>query len=464
MTFEPTAMQDLDDSELERAFALLNLGQYREAEELAACVLARDARNVLALTVLCEVKFRLADFRSARSFAERVIELAPQWSQGYRSLAVIALHDLNFAVARTARWWQYEGNDRSLARFRAARATATTAAELDPSDAQNYLILAEADVALGRLQDAEESLSLARLLDPDNKQIRLFQIEIYRRTNRLTLARQHASDLLAHLPDDADAHAAVAVIAEEQGDHAASLLHARESLQREPDSAGKQALYWKTVGSQSLLLRPAAFLNRFLAFVVRMPFFAFLGMMLGLLWSIRLLGAGYEPESVRIAVVLVITPLLFARMLGERINSWFSDILEPLLLTNRSFRKSRTPIQRLDLSLTLAFCVCFFGLYAVGAVWHDGRYVALAWLSGLVCAVTSGTAKLPPSRIKALIGAISGVWAVAILNAVAGMLLRPAQPVTTMLVASYIIGCVVTVVVHIASSSERKSNSVPRPS
>src|SRR5690606_33265476 len=141
------------------------------------------------------------------------------WSHGYRALAIIALNDLNFPVVRTARWWQYEGNDRSLGRFRAARAAATTATELDPSDAHNYLVIAEADAALGRLQEAEESLALARLLDPDNKQVRHFQIEICRRTNRLALARQHASDLLAHLPDDADAHAAVALIAEEQGDH-----------------------------------------------------------------------------------------------------------------------------------------------------------------------------------------------------------------------------------------------------
>lgn len=207
------AEADPQEALRQRAQHLLDLGRPAEALVSTGAGLASDPDDFGLLCLHCAALGRLDRDREAMQAAEGLIRLAPELDTAHHLYAAY-------------RWDAGHRDARALA-------SARRAAELDPHDPANPLLLGHMLVHQRRFREAQEQLGAALALDPSPNQ----------RATALALLAQ--LDLNARRPDSARRQAEAALAEVPDHDHAMRVLAAAQLRGPHPHEAVRTA--WNAV-------------------------------------------------------------------------------------------------------------------------------------------------------------------------------------------------------------------------
>lgn len=106
------------------------------------------------------------------------------------------------------------------------------ARELDPTDREAQLDIAEVDMSASKLDDADKTIEDVLKSQPEHRRAKLLKgICLYKRGN-LSEAEQMLTDSLRLNPDPSRAHYYLGRLYEKQGSTVKALEHYREALRR----------------------------------------------------------------------------------------------------------------------------------------------------------------------------------------------------------------------------------------
>lgn len=121
---------------------------------------------------------------------------------------------------------------REKGRLDAAREELMKARELDPTDREAQLDIAEVDMSASKLDDADKTIEDVLKSQPEHRRAKLLKgICLYKRGN-LSEAEQMLTDSLRLNPDPSRAHYYLGRLYEKQGSTVKALEHYREALRR----------------------------------------------------------------------------------------------------------------------------------------------------------------------------------------------------------------------------------------
>ncbi|GHB92343.1 tetratricopeptide repeat protein [Cerasicoccus arenae] len=198
---------------LNRAWALLNIRRFKEAQQAAQEALATNPDSVGAHLIIAQAALNQDQPREALEAVNRAISLEPNSPLCYIARARIYL---------------------TLNKHKLARTDCEQALELDPHDADIFGVLAWTYAAEGRWRETLEQAEHGLALDPDESNC------INARTRALMFLKQNErafqsiDSALARDPEDAYTHANAGWAKLQAGQREAALDHFTEALRREP--------------------------------------------------------------------------------------------------------------------------------------------------------------------------------------------------------------------------------------
>lgn len=199
---------------LQRAFALLEVHRYKEAQHAAIEALSENPDDVTAHLVIAQASLQLEQYNKALEAANTSISLAPDVAECYltRARAYLATN-----------------------KAKLARADCTQALELDPYKAETFGVLAWAHAAESHWREAIDAAEQGLELDPEETNCinaRARSLMFLRQGHR---AFEGIEAALARSPDDAYTHANAGWAKLQAGDREAALNHFTEALRLEPE-------------------------------------------------------------------------------------------------------------------------------------------------------------------------------------------------------------------------------------
>lgn len=210
----------MHDQLLQRAILLMQQKKYREAQTILSGLLAQDPQNPDILSMFCEVKIQLDDFRSAMELANHAIGIAPADDRLFYQRARIYLQQEEYNLA-----------EQDLSH----------AIALEPYDADYFALYAMMQNSRKRFEQALQLSEQALEIDPEN----IYALNA-RSTALLKLNRKEESfagieGAFRHDPDNAYTHANYGWGLLEKGSPKNALQHFREALRIDPNLQLAQA-------------------------------------------------------------------------------------------------------------------------------------------------------------------------------------------------------------------------------
>lgn len=176
-----------------------------------------------------EKLLRASEFEAAEAIAEKLTRRVPDDWTGFELLGrVRAAHSLHSDA-------QGRKSDAAASRSKAVESY-QRAVELRPADAALRQALAVLLQTAGRIDDAGVQFAEASRLDPGNAQFLLFEAQSLLLRNRHDDAAALVERVLALRPDEPFAHATLAEIQRQAGDHDSALRSIRIARRLQPGS------------------------------------------------------------------------------------------------------------------------------------------------------------------------------------------------------------------------------------
>ncbi len=199
---------------LQRAYALLEIHRYQEAQRAAMEALAESPESVNAHLVMAEASISLDQYDNALNSANRAIGLAPNESECYLTRARIFL---------------------ATKRSRLATNDCQLALQYNPANAPAYGVLAWCRAMDGRWRETLEISEKGLEVDPEESNCVNARARALLFLHEDERALEGIDAALARHPDDAYTHANAGWVKLQAGDRGAALNHFTEALRREPD-------------------------------------------------------------------------------------------------------------------------------------------------------------------------------------------------------------------------------------
>ncbi|MEI6808561.1 MAG: tetratricopeptide repeat protein [bacterium] len=347
---------------LERAQVLLQQNRLDLAQIELMQALPGDPENprLHMLLALCFADGN--NLAEAMKHARRTVELAPEWSASFRTLARV--HMLRGDAGEALK-------------------SARIAVNIDPEDADNHVMLAQVQITTQSWNEALNEADTALSLEPDNQGALNMRGMALVKLGRQVDSEDTIKTSLAHDPENDVTHANMGWSLLHAGKAREAMGHFREALRINPQQEWARAGLVEAMKARnplySLLLRYFLWMSRFSS---QTRF----GLMIGAVVLINVLHSVTAGKpSLRLvggAALLVYMSFVF--------TSWFSGHFFNLLLsTDRDgryalSRRQLTGARIFGAGLALSFGVMFYFFYLLGRIEPEVCILALMWLFPLV--------------------------------------------------------------------------------
>ena len=201
---------------------------------------------------LVEEKILLEAIRAAQAAVRNSPEEAEVWghlghvylSHGWEAPAIPCYRHASLLAPEEFRWLYFLGRLTKQRQPKEAVKHLTRALTLNSQYAPAHLYLASALRILGKLDDAQHHLQLAKNFQPNNPFSELWLGEIALARQQVKLARTHLEKALLMNPRQSEAHALMAQVATALGDKQAAKRHAQAARAPSQYSELADPLWW----------------------------------------------------------------------------------------------------------------------------------------------------------------------------------------------------------------------------
>jgi tetratricopeptide (TPR) repeat protein len=359
---------------LQRAQTALDLKQFEVARREAIAAASDEPNNPQPHLLLGRICLQLAQYRSAREFAEETVKLAPEWAGGYWLLGWGWLLD---------RGTDIPGNltGPSRPRIKSARAAAQTALALQPDTETNYLLLGAIELEDGQFATALGHFESGLSINPSNAALLRWRGSALFELGRFEEAEQCCLASLQICPEDPSTHHLVARLHTKRRNFRAAIPHVRELMRLAADNEQGAELYWELMKTQHPLLRGAVWLNQRCSYIRQRAGWWMAGTLLvGVTLTIILNRLAGNREPSRIGL------LLFAAIVTI---PWWTELLPAITdaLWLWLGRDKEQPLQSwVERFTTVEFAVGLGSLPAAGVLAAvSGSPIAFFWVWGGIC-------------------------------------------------------------------------------